>query len=90
MSTPSASEHYSYRGIGFQRTAKGHWIFDSPPSSGNAWERYATNEEAAAFCDTATDPERALATMRKMVDRNLAGTVIYTGDLRFREALKRT
>lgn len=78
--------HYNYRGTGFQRTHKGHWIFDEPPSSCNAWERYGTNEETEAISDSTLDTEQALEIMHKMIDRNLAGHVVYNGDLRYRDS----
>lgn len=80
----SEAEHYTYLGIGFQRTAKGHWLFDEPPSSCDSWSRYATDEEAAAFNDLTTDSEQGLATMHKMIDRYVVGQIIYSGDLRYR------
>lgn len=79
-----SSSCFSYRGIGFQRTSKGYWFFDSLPPCGNAWQRYGTDEETKAISDVAISVQPALSIMHRMVDRALSRNVVYQGDLRYR------
>lgn len=79
-----SSSFYSYRGIGFHRTSKGYWFFDTIPSCGNAWSRYATDEEAVAISDNGISEEQALGIMHRMIDRKLSVQMVYKGDLRYR------
>lgn len=83
-SSDCSSSSFVYRGIGFKRTGKGYWFFDSPPPCGNAWERYGTDEETEAISDTTISIEAALSIMHRMIDRMLEKRIVYTGDLRYR------
>jgi hypothetical protein len=78
------AEVFEYRGVVFRRTAKGYWFFDDLPMDGNAWERYGTDEEVELISRTDLDQDLAGSICRRMVDRMLAGSLVYKGDLRYR------
>ena len=82
--TVCSPSYYAYRGIGFQRTTKGHWLFDGPPPTCEAWSRYATDEDLAAFNDHSTCTNEAIERIHGMIDRYLSGQMVYKGDLRYR------
>ena len=80
------AEVFEYRGVVFRRTATGYWLFDSVPYPGGSWERYGTDEEVLFMSSNDLDQDVAESVCRRMVDRMLAGRVIYDGDLRYRYA----
>lgn len=81
---PRVERHFKYRGVSFQLTANGHWIFYGPPKNSDSWERYATNDEIAVLCGPKINLDLTLSIVQKMIDRYLAGEVAYEGDLRHR------
>jgi|694.fasta_scaffold05336_28 hypothetical protein len=75
---------FSYRAIGFQKTVKGYWFFDNLPFCGNAWERYATDEEIKSITNPTINNKEKASIIHKMIDRMLENRIIYRGDLRYR------
>lgn len=78
------AEVFEYRGVVFRRSSSGYWLFDSVPYPGCSWERYGTDEEVLLMGRNDLDQDLAESICRRMVDRMLAGQVVYDGDLRFR------
>lgn len=82
----SLLEHFSHRGVGFHKTPKGYWFFDTIPGNGGYWRRYAADDELQYLDVTCEDDEKVHAIMCQMVDRQLSGNVMYSGDILFRSA----
>lgn len=78
------AKQLTHRGVGFHKTPKGHWFFDTIPDQGGHWSRYATDEELPHLDGTCEDDEKVHAIMCRMIDRQLSGIFMYTGDIRFR------
>jgi hypothetical protein len=81
----SSPSFFFYRGFNFQRTSKGHWFFDGLPPCCNAWQRYGTDEEVEAISETSIGIDEGVAIMHKMIDRALAGQMVFAGDLCYRQ-----
>jgi hypothetical protein len=77
-------DRFIHRGVKFHKTDKGYWFFDEPPDTCVAWERYATDEEAAALSSDSVEIDRGVEVLKRMIDRKFAGEMIYKGDLRYR------
>lgn len=75
-------KHFSHRGIGFSKTPKGHWFFDTILNNGGHWSRYAKDDELPYLDGTCEDDERVHAIMCRMIDRQSCGNVMYNGDIR--------
>jgi len=69
---------YTYRGVGFEHTRTGYWVFDERPPRHGHWSRFFTQEEMKQEIETGG----TVVDMHRAIDRALGGRVIYTGDLR--------
>lgn len=72
---------FVYRDVGFSKTARGFWFFDKPPSPGDYWCRYADDTELPFLQGTCEDDTLVHGILCKMVDRQKAGDVRYSGDI---------
>lgn len=75
-----------YRGIVYRRTSKGIWIFDTPPAQWGHWNRFFEDDEIKALVENTIPVKEQQKIMERGVDRMLAKSPCYTGDLRFRGA----
>lgn len=77
-------DRFIHRGVKFHRTHKGYWFFDEPPDTCVAWERYATDDEAADLSSASVGIESGVEILQRMIDRKFANEIVYRGDIRDR------
>lgn len=79
-----SSSNYEYRSIRFTKTHKGFWFFDEPPKCCGYWSRYADDSEIAILDDENSSDSVKVAVIHNMIDRQISGSPVFTGDIRYR------